>query len=124
MRKGTDQNDFVVSSSERKQGQDIMSHTAALVADLTIAIFALSIGVFHVMKLGKVERALPTHELKHFPYYVKEVAELIARAQEEILIASDFPCYCIFSSPELWNDYKHEIEKAVQKSVKGDKPSI
>jgi hypothetical protein len=102
----------------------LTSHTAVLVVDLTIAMVALGIGVFHVIKLRKVEQALPTHQLKHFPYYVKEIKKLIARAQDEILIASDFPCYCIFSSPELWNDYKHEIEKAVQKSVQGHKPSI
>jgi hypothetical protein len=110
---------LIMSAKERCSLTDF-----SLVAEQTIAIVALLIGVFHVIKLEKVARVLPTHELQHFPYYVKEVSKLIERAKDEIKVATDFPCYCIFSSPELWEDYKHEIEKAVQKNVEGDKPSI
>ena len=71
-----------------------------------------------VRELKSVAESLPTQDIGFFPEYVARLAPLIRKAKNRVIIVCDAPCYCIFSSRDLWNEYKLAMDTAKNNFLK------
>jgi len=102
-----------------------------------VALVALLLGIGHlfeiraqkkrlaeqskdIRRLGKISkdhdiilRALSTRRLGQFPDYMTPIAELIEKAEREIVILCDFPAYGSFSAPQEFLRYRHALEQKI-----------
>ncbi len=72
----------------------------------------------HLSALKNVQREITTKPIGQFPRYLKPIAELLEHAKEEIIILCDFPAYGSFSAHHDFVDYRHALEKVIDKGVK------
>lgn len=66
-----------------------------------------------MVNLEKIEKSLSTRYLHEFPKYHNDIAELISRAENNIMFFYDIPAYGVMSNKEGW----FMIESAIRKKI-------
>jgi hypothetical protein len=84
---------------------------------LLFAILALVVGVYHLIEIRRASKALSTRYVGEFPHFLPEIVNLISSARRHITIFCDFPGYGDFSAPAAALDYRHVIERQIQKGL-------
>jgi len=97
--------------------------TVALALGVPSFIYAaiqFDVGNGTVHRLIDLQHQLSTRRLDEAPFFLSNIAELLGKAEKEILIFCDFPAYGALSNPD---DYKDYFE-AICRQVQADKPSV
>jgi hypothetical protein len=62
-------------------------------------------------RLIEISQALSTRYLGGFPEYFMPVADLINKAEKEVIFMCTFPCNGVYSYPQGWIAIKHAVEE-------------
>jgi hypothetical protein len=62
-----------------------------------------------VRHLDEIRTWLPTQPIGVFPSYLHNIADLVKRARESIVIMCDYPAYGVFSDPDAYFNYSREL---------------
>jgi hypothetical protein len=68
-------------------------------------------------RLEEIRGSLSTRYIGEFPHYISDLAHLIGRAEENILICCDIPAYGHFSDRQNWVEYSYEIQKKANDGI-------
>lgn len=88
------------------------------VLSLILAIIALGVCVYHLYEIKHVTSALSTRYLGKFPYFLRDIVELMNGARDKLIIFCDFPGYGDFTDPAWGLQYRQVLQRLRLKQLR------
>jgi hypothetical protein len=76
-----------------------------------IAVMALGVAILDHVDLRTVRSEMPSRDVGHFPFYLKDIGNLVRRARKSIVICCDHPAYGSFSGRDMFITYRDELQR-------------